>query len=51
MVLDPLADVGIRMFVTIRVDSSQFMVDILSHCERSQSQDDANHSQCDSCAE
>jgi hypothetical protein len=36
-VLDPLADVGVRMFVTVRIDRGQFMVDILSYGERSQS--------------
>ncbi len=51
MMLNPLADVGVRMFVAIRIGHGQCMVDILSHCERSQSQDDADHSQCRYCAE
>jgi hypothetical protein len=35
MMLDPLADVGVRMFVTIRIGCGKFMVDILSRGERS----------------
>lgn len=33
MVLHPLAQIGIGMFVTIRIGSSQFMMDILRHDE------------------
>lgn len=45
MVLDPLTDIGLRMFVTIRIGSGQLVVDILSHGERSQTQDDTDHPQ------
>lgn len=36
VVLDPLTDVGVRMFMAIRIGSSQFMVDVLGHGKRSQ---------------
>jgi hypothetical protein len=45
MVLDPLTDVGVRMFMTISIGSGQFMVNILSHGEWRQPQDDTNHPQ------
>ena len=34
MVLHPLAEVGVGMFVTVRIGSSQFMMDVLRHRER-----------------
>ena len=48
MVLDPLTDVCIRMFVTIRIGRGQLVVDILGHGERSQPEDDADHPECHS---
>lgn len=48
MVLNPLTNVRVRMFVTIRIGCGQLMVDILGYGERSQSQDDADHSRGDS---
>lgn len=33
VVLDPLTDIGIRMFMTIRIGSGQLVMDILSHRE------------------
>jgi hypothetical protein len=51
MVLNPLADVGVRMFVTIRIGRGEFMMNILGYGEWSQSQDDTDHSQCDPCTE
>ena len=48
MVLNPLADVGVRMFVTIRIDCGELMVDILSYRKGSQYQDDTDHSHCHS---
>jgi len=45
MVLHPLTEVGIGMFVTIRIGGSQFMVDILRNrewCDREQQQDQSN---------
>jgi hypothetical protein len=43
MVLNPLADVGIRMFVAIRVGCGQLVVDILGHGEWSQPQKNTDH--------
>jgi hypothetical protein len=43
MMLDPLTDIGIRMFVAIRVGRSQLVVDILGHGEWSQPQEDTDH--------
>jgi hypothetical protein len=45
MVLHPLAEVGIGMFVTIRIGGSQFVMDILRHrewCNRDQQQNQPN---------
>jgi hypothetical protein len=33
MVLNPLTDVGVRMFMTIRISSGQLVMNILSHGE------------------
>ena len=41
--LDPLTDVGIRMFMTIRIGSSQFVVNVLSNGEWREPEDDADH--------
>jgi hypothetical protein len=43
MVLHPLAEIGIGMFVAVRIGSSQFMMDILrnrkrGNCEQQQDQ-------------
>jgi hypothetical protein len=43
VVLDPLTDVGLRMFMAIRIGRSQLVMDILGHGEGSQPQDDADH--------
>lgn len=48
VVLDPLTDVGFRMFVTIGICRGQLVVDVLGHGEWSETQDDANYPQCDS---
>jgi len=45
MVLNPLAEVGIRVFVPIRIGGSQFVVDILSHRKRSEREEDENQAQ------
>jgi hypothetical protein len=45
MVLNPLTDIGVRMFVTIGISCGQLMVNVLGHGERSQPQDDADHPQ------
>lgn len=45
MMLYPLADVGVRMFMTIRISRGQLVVDILGHGERSQPKDDTDHPQ------
>lgn len=45
MVLDPLADVGIGMFMTIRIGGGQLVVNILRHGKGSQPQDDTDHPQ------
>ena len=45
MMLDPLTDVGIRMFMAIRIGSGQFMVNVLGHGKRSQPQDETDHPQ------
>ena len=45
MVLDPLAEVGIGVFMSIRIGGSQFVVDILSHRKRGQRQEDENQAQ------
>ena len=45
MVLDPLAEVGIGVFVPIRIGGSQFVVDILSHRKRSKREEDENQAQ------
>jgi len=45
MVLNPLTDVGVRMFMTICIGSSQLVVNILSDSERRQPQDDTDHPQ------
>ena len=44
MVLDPLTDVGVRMFVTIRIGSGEFVVDVLSYGKRRQTQHETDHS-------
>ncbi|OQW30904.1 MAG: hypothetical protein A4E19_09165 [Nitrospira sp. SG-bin1] len=51
MVLDPLTDVRLRMFMAIRIGGSQLVVNILSGGERSKPQDDADHPQRRSGAE
>jgi hypothetical protein len=51
VVLDPLTDVGVRMFMPIRIGCGQLMVDILSDGKRSQPQDNADHPQRHSCTE
>jgi hypothetical protein len=43
MMLNPLTDIGVRMFMAIRIGSGQFMVNILSHGKRRQPQDETNH--------
>jgi hypothetical protein len=45
VVLDPLTNIGVRMFMTIRICRGQLVVDILSDGERSQPQDNADHPQ------
>lgn len=45
MVLDPLAEVGIGVFVAVVVGSRQLMMDILRDCERRQSEQDHEHRQ------
>ena len=42
MVLHPLAQVGIGMFVTVRISCSQLMMDILGYGKRSQYQQKKN---------
>ena len=48
VVLNPLTDVGVGMFMTIRISRSQFVVNILRHRERGQSQDNTDQPECDS---
>lgn len=43
MMLDPLTDIGVGVFVTVRVSRGQRVVDILGHGERRQPQHDADH--------
>jgi len=38
MVLHPLAEVGVGVFVSVRISGSQLMMDVLSYCKRSQCQ-------------
>ncbi len=38
MVLHPLAEVGIGVFVSVRISRSQLMMDVLGYCKRSQCQ-------------
>ena len=38
MVLHPLAEVGIGMFVSVRISGSQLMMDVLGDCKRGQCQ-------------
>ena len=45
MVLDPLTEVRIRMFMPVVVGSGQLMMDILRHGKRSQSDENANNPQ------
>lgn len=45
MMLNPLTDVGVRMFMAVRIGSGQFMVNILSDGKRSQPQNDTDHPQ------
>ncbi|HKE62815.1 MAG TPA: hypothetical protein VKB33_10105 [Nitrospira sp.] len=45
MMLDPLAEVHIGVFVPIRVRSSQFVMDVLSHRKRGQYQQEENQAQ------
>ena len=51
MMLDPLAEVGIGMFMSIRVGRRQFMVDILRDSERGKSKENADDPQCHSRSE
>lgn len=39
MVLNPLTDIGVGMFVTIGISCGQLMVNVLGHGEWSQPQD------------
>ena len=38
MVLHPLAEVGIGVFVSVRISGSQLMMDVLGYCKRGQYQ-------------
>ena len=38
MVLHPLAEVGIGVFVSVRISRSQLMMDVLGYCKGSQCQ-------------
>ncbi len=46
MMLDPLAEVGTGMFVTIMVSRSQFVMDILRHSKGGKAKKDTDHPQC-----
>ena len=45
MVLDPLTEIGIGVFMPVCIGGSQFMVDILSHRKRSQRQQEDNQAE------
>lgn len=45
MVLHPLAEVGIGMLMAVVIGRGQLVMDILSHGERSQPEDDRDHPQ------
>jgi hypothetical protein len=51
MVLDPLTEVGIGVFVAVVIGGRQLMVDILRDGERSQAEQNDNHPQRDEPAE
>ena len=38
MVLHPLAEIGIGVFVSVRISGSQLMMDVLGYCKRGQYQ-------------
>jgi len=45
MVLHPLTNVGVRMFVTIRISCGQLVMNVLGHGKRRHAQHDADHPQ------
>ncbi len=45
MMLDPLAEIRIRVLMPVRVSRGQFMVDILRDGKRRQPEEDADHPQ------
>lgn len=51
MVLNPLTNVGVRMFVAIRISRGQFMMNVLGHGKRRQAHHHANHPHRDPKAE
>lgn len=51
MVLDPLTEVGIRVFVAVMVGRCQFVMHILRDGERSQPEQNNDHSQGDDLTE
>lgn len=51
MVLDPLAEVGIGVLVTVVVGCGQLVMDILRHGKRRQAEQDHDHRQRDQPAE
>jgi hypothetical protein len=46
--LHPLKEVGVRVFVPVRISRSEFMVDILSDGERSEGEQNKNQAQRES---
>lgn len=47
MVLDPLTNVGVRMFVTIRIGRRQFVVHVLRNGEGSEDQQEQSEAETD----
>lgn len=48
MMLHPLTEVGVRVFVPVRISRSELMVDILSDGERSEGEQNKNQAQRES---